>query len=113
MVSMSTLIKAVSLALIGLTLGAAALGEETSSSDQLEEIVVTGTRAALAESRDKKREAPIVQDSIVAEDLGRFPTTTLPTRCLTSPASRCNERAAAKGSTSTCAAWGPSSASSP
>ncbi|MFC4313250.1 TonB-dependent receptor [Steroidobacter flavus] len=69
---MSHTYKAVSLALIGVTLGAAALAQETSS-DQLEEIVVTGTRAALAESRDKKREAPIVQDSIVAEDLGRFP----------------------------------------
>ncbi|WP_161827505.1 TonB-dependent receptor [Steroidobacter agaridevorans] len=70
---MSHIYKAVSLALMGVTLGAAALGEETSSSDPLEEIVVSGTRAALAESLDKKREAAIVQDSIVAEDLGRFP----------------------------------------
>ncbi len=70
---MSHTYKAISLALIGVTLGAAALGEETTSSDPLEEIVVSGTRAALAESLDKKREAPIVQDSIVAEDLGRFP----------------------------------------
>ncbi|HEY5754257.1 MAG TPA: TonB-dependent receptor [Steroidobacter sp.] len=70
---MSHTYKAVSLALIGVTLGAAALGADTSSSDTLEEIVVSGTRAALAESRDKKREATIVQDSIVAEDLGRFP----------------------------------------
>ncbi len=72
---MSHTYKAVSLALIGVTLGASALAQRApeSSSDQLEEIVVTGTRAALAQSRDKKREAPIVQDSIVAEDLGRFP----------------------------------------
>lgn len=71
---MSHTYKAVSLALLGLTLGAAALAQDANQgSDQLEEIVVTGTRAALAESRDKKREAPIVQDSIVAEDLGRFP----------------------------------------
>ncbi|WP_129777651.1 TonB-dependent receptor [Peristeroidobacter soli] len=69
---MSHTYKAVSLALIGVTLGAAALAQDTAS-DPLEEIVVTGTRAALAESRNKKREAPIVQDSIVAEDLGRFP----------------------------------------
>lgn len=65
---MSHIYKAVSLALIGVTLGAPALAQDT-----LEEIVVSGTRAALAESRDKKREAAIVQDSIVAEDLGRFP----------------------------------------
>jgi len=39
----------------------------------LEEVVVTGTRAALVESRDRKRDAQVVQDSIVAEDLGRFP----------------------------------------
>jgi hypothetical protein len=39
----------------------------------LEEIVVVGTRAALVASRDLKRDATVVQDSIVAEDLGRFP----------------------------------------
>ena len=43
------------------------------SSEELEEILVTGTRAALIESRDLKHDAGIVQDSIVAEDLGRFP----------------------------------------
>ncbi|MGB8691952.1 MAG: TonB-dependent receptor, partial [Steroidobacteraceae bacterium] len=40
---------------------------------ELEEIIVTGTRAALVASRDLKRNAAVVQDSIVAEDLGRFP----------------------------------------
>jgi TonB-dependent receptor len=40
---------------------------------ELSEVVVTGTRAALVESLDRKRGAKIVQDSIVAEDLGRFP----------------------------------------
>jgi iron complex outermembrane receptor protein len=44
-----------------------------SDPDSLEEVVVTGTRAALAESLDRKRDAQVVQDSIVAEDLGRFP----------------------------------------
>ena len=43
------------------------------TADTLEEVVVTGTRAALVESRDRKRDAQVVQDSIVAEDLGRFP----------------------------------------
>jgi TonB-dependent receptor len=42
-------------------------------SDQLEEVIVTGTRASLAESLDRKRAAQVVEDSIVAEDLGRFP----------------------------------------
>src|SRR5262245_36977600 len=42
-------------------------------SDEVETVVVRGTRAALIESRDLKRDADIVQDSIVAEDLGRFP----------------------------------------
>ena len=40
---------------------------------ELGEVIVTGTRAALVESLDRKRDARIVQDSIVAEDLGRFP----------------------------------------
>ena len=40
---------------------------------ELGEVVVTGTRAALVESLDRKKGAAIVQDSIVAEDLGRFP----------------------------------------
>lgn len=47
--------------------------DSAADSDELETIVVTGTRAALVESRDLKKDAGIVQDSIVAEDLGRFP----------------------------------------
>jgi len=66
---------------IGLILGAAAYAAEDQSAStdksalsvQLEEVIVTGTRAALIQSRDLKRNAAIVQDSIVAEDLGRFP----------------------------------------
>ena len=41
--------------------------------ETLDEVVVVGTRAALVESRDLKKSSGIVQDSIVAEDLGRFP----------------------------------------
>jgi TonB-dependent receptor len=40
---------------------------------ELEEIIVVGVRASLEQSRDIKREAGVVQDSIIAEDLGRFP----------------------------------------
>jgi iron complex outermembrane recepter protein len=36
-------------------------------------IVITGTRASLMRARELKRNATIVQDSISAEDLGRFP----------------------------------------
>src|SRR5688572_26404020 len=43
------------------------------SPEELSEVVVTGTRAALVESLDRKRGAKIVQDSIVAEDIGLFP----------------------------------------
>ena len=39
----------------------------------LEEIVVTGLRASLEKSLDIKRNAPVVLDSINAEELGRFP----------------------------------------
>ena len=53
--------------------GGATAPPAASVTGELEEIVVTGTRAALVESRDLKRDAEVVQDSIVAEDLGRFP----------------------------------------
>jgi TonB-dependent receptor len=46
---------------------------EGDAAAELGEVVVTGTRAALVESLDRKKGAKIVQDSIVAEDLGRFP----------------------------------------
>ncbi|HEY4369670.1 MAG TPA: TonB-dependent receptor [Steroidobacteraceae bacterium] len=60
--------------IFGAAFGAASWAAQTpSDSDTLEEVVVTGTRAALAESLDRKRAAQLVQDSIVAEDLGRFP----------------------------------------
>jgi hypothetical protein len=62
--------------------GAGATAEPTAP----ERIVVTGTRASLLRARELKRNATVVQDSIAAEDLGRFPTTTSPTRCRTSPA---------------------------
>lgn len=51
----------------------AATAQSAADSDELETVIVTGTRAALVASRDLKKDAGIVQDSIVAEDLGRFP----------------------------------------
>jgi iron complex outermembrane receptor protein len=60
--------------LYGTTLHAADTSPATTGdSETLEEVVVVGTRAALIESRDLKKGSGIVQDSIVAEDLGRFP----------------------------------------
>ena len=64
---------------LGFTLGALAPPLATSQTaatgpaPELSEVVVTGTRAALVESVDRKRNAQVVQDSIVAKDLGRFP----------------------------------------
>ena len=64
---------------IGFTLGvlapqfATAQAAGSPATTELSEVVVTGTRAALVESLDRKRGAKIVQDSIVAEDLGSFP----------------------------------------
>ncbi len=40
---------------------------------ELQEIVVTGMRASLEKSLQMKRDAPVVLDSINAEEMGRFP----------------------------------------
>ncbi|MEK8030048.1 TonB-dependent receptor [Ideonella sp. DXS29W] len=41
--------------------------------DTAQQITVTGTRASLLKARELKRNSAVVQDSIAAEDLGRFP----------------------------------------
>jgi iron complex outermembrane receptor protein len=58
---------------LALLCGANAHAAEGNDPEELEVVEVVGTRAALVESRDLKKKATIVQDSIVAEDLGRFP----------------------------------------
>ena len=50
-----------------------AAGTPATKTTELEEVIVTGLRASLVKARDNKRDAGIVLDSIVAEDLGRFP----------------------------------------
>lgn len=45
--------------------------------DTLEEIVVTGFRSSLANSTNDKRNATGFQDSIFAEDIGKFPDTNI------------------------------------
>lgn len=39
----------------------------------LEEVVVTGIKSSLQAASDIKRNSPVIQDSIVAEDIGKFP----------------------------------------
>src|SRR6186713_1686106 len=68
-----TQVKRVPVFALGLLLSSTSWSQQASDPDTLDEVVVTGTRAALAESLDRKRDAQVVQDSIVAEDLGRFP----------------------------------------
>jgi len=71
--SLSYKYKRVPVVIFSAAFGASAWAQTPSGSDTLEEIIVTGTRAALAESLERKKDAQGVQDSIVAEDLGRFP----------------------------------------
>ena len=44
---------------------------------KLEEVVVTGVRAAERKAIDLKRDAPSIQDSIAAQDIGKLPDTTI------------------------------------
>lgn len=48
-------------------------GQAAESEQPVEAILVTGYRGSLAKARDVKREATIIQDSIVAEDIAAFP----------------------------------------
>ncbi|MES1263895.1 MAG: TonB-dependent receptor plug domain-containing protein, partial [Peristeroidobacter soli] len=64
---------ALSLAIAALLSPALHAADAVDDAEPLDEVVVVGTRAALIESRELKKKAGIVQDSIVAEDLGRFP----------------------------------------
>jgi iron complex outermembrane recepter protein len=59
--------------------GGGALAQENSASTgdvQLEEIIVTGIRQSLERAAEIKRESSQVVDSIVAEDIGKFPDAT-------------------------------------
>jgi TonB-dependent receptor len=67
------------------TLGAAtaftatafAQGATTTGSTEVEEIIVTGVRAAQAAAIDIKRDAPMIVDAISAEDIGKLPDVTI------------------------------------
>src|ERR1044071_6501121 len=62
-------------AAITLALSGTAAPVFAASSDQIEEVIVTGIRASLKESLDTKREANAVVEAVTAEDLGEFPNT--------------------------------------
>jgi TonB-dependent receptor len=57
--------------------GSSAQAQPAAAGDTVEEIVVTGFRRSLAESTNAKRDATGFQDSIFAEDIGKFPDTNL------------------------------------
>jgi TonB-dependent receptor len=54
-----------------------ALAQEQQSSEELDEVVVTGLRGSLKASMETKREAIGVVDAINAEDIGKFPDSNL------------------------------------
>ena len=70
----STLLAAaITLALSGQA--APAQAAQSTSGEQIEEVVVTGIRASLLKSLETKREANAVVEALSAEDLGEFPNT--------------------------------------
>src|SRR6187549_584531 len=72
--------RAISLALSGAALALpmqATAQEGQESSQELEEVVVTGFRGSLNTALGQKREATAAIDSIVAEDIGEFPDSNL------------------------------------
>src|SRR6185312_2767476 len=60
---------------LGLALGSSVASAQTTA--PIETVVVTGARAAVAGALDIKRDASQIQDSIVAEDIGKLPDTTV------------------------------------
>jgi TonB-dependent receptor len=66
-------------ALLGATFLAGGIATEVhaQTTSDVEEVVVTGYRRSLQQATEAKREAAIIQDSIFAEDIGKFPDTNL------------------------------------
>jgi TonB-dependent receptor len=75
--------RAISLAISGASLAlplqaiAQDATQDASASQELEEVVVTGFRGSLNTALGQKREATAAIDSIVAEDIGKFPDSNL------------------------------------
>jgi TonB-dependent receptor len=49
------------------------IAQGTSGSEEVEEVLVSGQRASIQSAQDLKRNANVVVDSIVAEDIGKLP----------------------------------------
>jgi len=75
-IARTALVTAVSLDLLAIALPAHAADENQTAQD-LEEITVTGIRAAQQRAIDIKRHAPQIVDSISAEDIGKLPDVTI------------------------------------
>src|SRR5437667_10319615 len=50
---------------------------ETSGSDQLQEVVVTGIRAAIVSAMKAKEYADVIEETISADDIRKLPDTTI------------------------------------
>jgi TonB-dependent receptor len=62
-----------SVSLVVGAMGVAPYSFAQDDADALEEVVVTGQRASIQSAQDVKRNASVVVDSIVAEDIGKLP----------------------------------------
>lgn len=69
--------KAIFLAVGSVLLGSMAYAQDTDNPEAEEEILVTGVRASQSKAIDIKRDSANVVDSIVAEDIGKLPDTTI------------------------------------
>jgi iron complex outermembrane receptor protein len=67
----AALVSLVSLDLLGAS--AAVHAQSTASGENLEEVIVTGFRASLADALENKRESNQIIESVSAEDIGKFP----------------------------------------
>lgn len=73
---------------------------------ELEEVVVTGIRGSLTQSLDRKRNSDSIRDSIVAEDIGKFPDTNVAESLQRIPGVSIN-RAGGEGAQVTVRGFGP------
>src|SRR5688500_17476014 len=62
-----------SLVSLDLFAASAAYAQSTQGTDNIEEVIVTGFRASLADALENKRESNQIIESVSAEDIGKFP----------------------------------------
>jgi outer membrane receptor for ferrienterochelin and colicin len=95
--------------------GVPALAQDATSTapadSAVSEVVVTGFRGSLAKALDVKRNEAAAVDSILAEDIGKFPDLNLSESIQRIPGVR-SPATAAKVARSRCAGWAPSSPAS-